>query len=62
MTKNKGCRISGYNLYLKDCSKETSNFSKCLTDRGWKNKLSDKERDVYNQEALKQKEQCLSKK
>ena len=54
MAKKKRC-ATGYNLFLKSCSKETGDFKGCLMDKGWKNKLSDKEREKWNDTA---KEQC----
>jgi len=59
--KNKGSRkgkkakgekrpMTGYNCYMKDCAKQSGNFGKCLTDKGW-GKLPNDEKESFNKMA-----------
>jgi len=43
--------MTGYNCYMKICAKNSGNFGKCLTDKGW-GKLTDNEKENYNKMAV----------
>lgn len=53
-SKKKRCP-SGYNLYIKSCTRDKP-FGECITSGEWKGKLSDKERAEWNKKAA---DQCV---
>lgn len=44
-------KMSGYNCFMKKCAKDTGDFQKCLTDKGWA-KLSNEQKNKYNNMAM----------
>lgn len=44
-------KMSGYNCFMKQCAKNTGDFQKCLTNKGWAD-LSEEQKEKYNNKAI----------